>query len=138
MENVQNTEKVVNFPVGGKVTGTTVTGDVTSKVTYLRLLTGEEVVAKASQKTVGLRQVWVLNDPLRILITQDGKLGFQPLALFGLSKTKEVKDEHVMWTDTPDNQIGQAYLQTVSGLLLPQGGLASARPQEPKLNLVAA
>jgi hypothetical protein len=88
-------------------------------VKYVRLVTGEEIIAKVEEA-----DKVKLTTPVRIVITAEG-VGMGPVSPFmsGSTKTIEVAKEHVVFIAEPDDEIKNAYnAQFGSGIITAPAG----------------
>lgn len=101
-------------------------------IKFIRLLTGEDLVAQISEVVVeenensdGKCQSFKLRNPARLIIAPDG-LGMGPLCPFSKGKEVEIKAEHIVFIDDPEDEIRNAYnSQFGSGIITASAGALS-------------
>lgn len=90
-------------------------------IKFIRLLTGEDLVAQVTQAGDSFK----LKNPVRIVITPDG-LGMGPLCPFSKGKEIEIKTDHIVFIDDPEDEIRNAYnSQFGSGIVTATAGALS-------------
>ena len=93
---------------------------MSNEVKVLKLITGEEVIARVSKESGDLL---VLNKPMILQMmpaNQQGQVGFAivPWLMAGNSERITISTEHILAEDDVKPEIGKNYLANVTGLSL--------------------
>lgn len=84
-----------------------------------RLITGDDVIGDVTNET---ETTLTVKNPARFVVTNQG-VGLMPLSPFSKGDVVTLKQEHVMFSDEPEDEIYSAWsAQYGSGLVLPSGG----------------
>jgi len=74
-------------------------------IKYVKLLTGEDLVSEVVDSS---GESFKLKNPVRLIVTQEG-LGMGPLTPFSKGVEVEIRKEHVIFVDDPEEEIRNAY-----------------------------
>lgn len=92
-------------------------------IQFLKLVTGDELIAETTLPASVTDGVYTLKNPVRIAVTREG-LGMMPFSLFVKEDSIKVKQEHVLFSGEPDDELRNAYNSKFgSGLVLPSSGM---------------
>ena len=95
---------------------------MTNDVKVLKLITGEEVLARVSDDLSNGDGLIILNKPMTLqpVPGQAGQMGFAliPLFMSGKNENITISIDHVIEQDEPKDKSEKNYLESVTGLTL--------------------
>ncbi len=91
-----------------------------SKVKLLRLISGEEIIAKVEKTENG----YSISKPVLLIPTKDGNLGLTNWMPY--VEIPDISDVSIVFVGTPIKEMITQYDSLVSGLVVPQKGVVSA------------
>ena len=92
------------------------------KIKLIRLLTGEELIAKCDIND----NVVIVNKPLLVILTQDNQTTLFPWQLFSKDDTFELQRDHILCISTPMSSLTQGYQEQTSQIITAPAGTLDA------------
>ena len=89
-----------------------------SDVQIVRLVTGEEVVAKISYD----KGFYTLKDAILLVSAGEGKIGMVPYIPYAKRGDIVIGEAHVMFTVEPMDELKKQIIEQTSGIIMPTAG----------------
>jgi hypothetical protein len=90
-----------------------------SDVQIVRLVTGEEVVAKVSYA----KGFYTLTDPILLVAAGEGKIGMVPYIPYAKRAPIVIGEAHVMFQVEPMDELKMQIIEQTTGLIMPGSDL---------------
>ncbi|MGY8867809.1 MAG: hypothetical protein ACKVJK_19560 [Methylophagaceae bacterium] len=94
-----------------------------SDVQIVRMVSGEEVIAKVVYEEIAGKGFYTLTDAILLVAAGEGKIGMVPYIPYSTRAPLVVSERHVMFVAEPMDELKKQVIEQTTGIIMPNSDL---------------